>query len=69
MNNVENNPLIPYQLICEIEYFTAFSALKKLAEKRKNFFRRRTARQCGYRRTVWRFSILYLVVLVIDIPF
>ena len=35
MNNVENNPLIPYQLICEIEYFTAFSALKKLAEKRK----------------------------------
>ena len=32
--NIENNPLNPH-LICEIEYFTAFSILKKLMEERK----------------------------------
>ena len=32
--NIENNPLNPH-LICEIEYFTAFSVLKKLMEERK----------------------------------
>ena len=33
--NIENNPLNPH-LICEIEYFTAFSVLKKLMEERKS---------------------------------
>ena len=32
--NIENNPLNPH-LICEIEYFTAFSVLKKLIEEEK----------------------------------
>ena len=32
--NIKNSPLNP-QLICEIEYFTAFSILKKLMEERK----------------------------------
>ena len=32
--NIENNPLNPH-LICEIEYFTAFSVLKKLIEGEK----------------------------------
>ena len=32
--NIENNPLNPH-LICEIEYFTAFSVLKKLIEEGK----------------------------------
>ena len=32
--NIENSPLNPH-LICEIEYFTAFSVLKKLAEEGK----------------------------------
>ena len=33
--NIENNPLNLHQLICEIEYFTAFSVLKKLMEEGK----------------------------------
>ena len=33
--NAENNLLNPHQLICEIEYFTAFSVLKKLIEEEK----------------------------------
>ena len=32
--NIKNSPLNP-QLICEIEYFTAFSILKKLIEEGK----------------------------------
>ena len=32
--NIENNPL-NHHLICEIEYFTAFSVLKKLIEEEK----------------------------------
>ena len=32
--NIKNSPLNPH-LICEIEYFTAFSILKKLMEEGK----------------------------------
>ena len=33
--SAENKLLNPHQLVCEIEYFTAFSVLKKLMEERK----------------------------------
>ena len=33
--SAENKLLNPHQLVCEIEYFTAFSVLKKLTEEGK----------------------------------
>ena len=33
--NIENKLLNPHQLVCEIEYFTAFSVLKKLIQEEK----------------------------------
>ena len=33
--NAENKLLNPHQLVCEVEYFTAFSVLKKLMEEEK----------------------------------